>query len=312
MIRRLNIILGPACNRHCPYCCQAAPADWAKHVPADLEALRRKLRGLSLAGEFRKLDRVAFWGGEPMLYWETVKRLYGMLCDEGIYPEGIYRVATNGDLVDDDYVSFANSIPNWLTTVSWHDGSISEEQWSVLGQLEACNVTHVVTHHWKEELPALHEKYEALGLGFPVQLWPVHAAGQCDPSEFLTDDDVDGAVAWMRKTAKGYDLFSRRLRDGIVQHARKTNRRWPDCGDETALTVDLAGREFACQHNPTPETVASPEILALSRKMREGCEGCPAWDHCGGGCFLSANRRVECYFHKKYVQLGRELNEASA
>ena len=311
MIRRLNIILGPACNRHCPYCCQAAPADWVKHVPADFEALRRKLRDLSLAGEFRKLDRVAFWGGEPMLYWGTVKRLYGMLCDEGIYPEGIYRVATNGDLVDDDYVSFANSIPNWFTTVSWHDGSISEEQWGILEQLESCNITHVVNHRWAEELPAMHEKYEALGLGFPVQLWPVHEVGRCDPSEALTLEDAAGAVAWMRKTAAGYDLFSRKLREGVIQHARKAGRKYSDCVDRTILTVDLAGREFACQHNPTDATRSSDAIYALAARMKKDCAYCPAWDHCGGGCVLSSNRAAECFFHRKYVQLGKELNETA-
>lgn len=313
MIRRLNIILGAACNRHCPYCCQAVPDRRDSCGKTDFSRMESKLRALNDAGEFRKLERIAFWGGEPMLYWATIRSLYRMLCDEGIYPYSAYRVATNGDLVNCDYVNFANSIPEWLTTVSWHDGSIAQEQWGVLKRLRSCIVTGLVTGSWRRDLPAMRAKYLSLGLQMPVQLWPVHFAGQCSENEMLKSSDVDESIAFLRELVENpRDAFSQALRISIMQHCLRSGRLRPDCGDESVLTIDLHGREYLCQHNPTTQTARTAGLLEKAGKSRAACRECSAWEHCGGGCFLSANRDVECRFYKEYVHLGRYLNEAAA
>lgn len=313
MIRRLNIILGAACNRHCPYCCQASPADRDSCGKSDWSRLRSKLLKLNESGELRKLERIAFWGGEPMLYWSTIQALYRMLCNDGIYPHSAYRVATNGDLINDDYVRFANSIPEWLTTVSWHDGSIAPRQWEVLKKLRSCIVTGLVTSSWRRDLPAMRKKYLSLGLQMPVQLWPVHFAGQCAGFEKLTNDDVDESIGFLQSLVESpQDGFSQALRISIMQHCSRKGRVSPDCGDESILTIDLLGREYLCQHNPAQATARTAKLLTVAEQSRAGCRNCIAWEHCGGGCFLSANREIECRFYKKYVRLGRSLNEAAA
>ena len=313
MIRRLNIVLGAACNRHCSYCCQAAPADRLSCGKTDWLGLREKLRFYNEHGAFRKLERISFWGGEPMLYWGVVKALYQVLCDDGVYPDSIYRVATNGDLINEDYVQFANSTPGWLTTVSWHDGSISESQWSVLRRLDNCFITGLVTSRWRDEIPAMRDKYDSLGLSLPVQLWPVHFVGQCSEDDKLTAKSVDDALEYIRiLVANPQDRFSAVLRKSIIAHASRRGRERPDCGDESVLTVDLHGREYLCQHNPSPETLSSHSRLYRAEPVRKGCRECVAWDHCGGGCFLTSNRKAECRFYRGYVQLGRSLNETAS
>jgi radical SAM protein with 4Fe4S-binding SPASM domain len=52
-------------------------------------------------------SRFYFWGGEPLLYWETIKQHILMFESEGIYPKQ-YRIFSNGLLLNDEITDFCN------------------------------------------------------------------------------------------------------------------------------------------------------------------------------------------------------------
>ena len=86
-----------------------------------------------------RIERIAYWGGEPMLYWDRIKALHGALIDKGIRPEQS-TVTTNGRSLTDDYVEYANANPDIFTVVSWHDGNFTDEQLSRIFRLREFSI----------------------------------------------------------------------------------------------------------------------------------------------------------------------------
>ena len=52
-------------------------------------------------------SRIYFWGGEPLLYWETIKRYILMFESRGIFPRQ-YRIFSNGMLLTKEIADFCN------------------------------------------------------------------------------------------------------------------------------------------------------------------------------------------------------------
>ena len=84
------IKLGSGCNLHCKYC--HAEQESFKFNPEILPVLK------SL-----KLKRVTFGGGEPLLYWDTIKKIMSYLG-----PNVSYRMVSNGTLLTEEMVEWFN------------------------------------------------------------------------------------------------------------------------------------------------------------------------------------------------------------
>lgn len=91
----LKVQLGLSCNYSCDYCSQRfvprADETSAKHVDGFLE---RVVQNVDLA----KLKRVEFWGGEPFVYWKTLKPLAERMRE--LLPAVEFLIITNGSLLD--------------------------------------------------------------------------------------------------------------------------------------------------------------------------------------------------------------------
>jgi len=92
---KLVLLVSMACNLNCRYCFATANRSKSAHMPRDVA-----LRALDL---LRGPINVSFFGGEPLLAWDTVKAV----CEEAVKrtPEGKrprLHVTTNGTLLDAD------------------------------------------------------------------------------------------------------------------------------------------------------------------------------------------------------------------
>lgn len=98
----LRIQLGLKCNMHCSYCAQEHDRDregWVSS-PKDVPSFIEKLK----ASGIQVRSCIQLWGGEPFVYWKTLKLLIPAL--RIMYPETGIAMITNGTLIDEEKISF--------------------------------------------------------------------------------------------------------------------------------------------------------------------------------------------------------------
>ena len=102
------LLLGPACNMTCRHCSQT-PIKNTFCLQPDFELPEKVIvflkKWLSVKNGF--FSRIYFWGGEPLLYWETIKRYILMFETRGIFPRQ-YRIFSNGLLLTKEVADFCN------------------------------------------------------------------------------------------------------------------------------------------------------------------------------------------------------------
>lgn len=114
MPRYVGILLGEKCNKDCEYCYQTKlrkkGLNW-NTGPDDVQPFVNLMQNT-----FREVGKISFWGGEPLVYWKTLKPLAEKL--RKIYPLSPFSFVTNGFLLNEEIVNWA--IKNRITVcVSW-------------------------------------------------------------------------------------------------------------------------------------------------------------------------------------------------
>lgn len=98
-IRHLKIQLGLSCNYSCEYCSQRFMERPPETSKKDIENFMRQLLVLDF-GDDEEL-KIEFWGGEPLVYWKTLKPLTEALkekfANRKVKP--MFSMVTNGSLL---------------------------------------------------------------------------------------------------------------------------------------------------------------------------------------------------------------------
>ena len=109
-LAKVKINLGLKCNYSCEYCSQRfVPRNKDDHLDtSDFYSISDE-EIQSYVGKFDNIDvqeKVHFelWGGEPFLYWKTMKPLIERLHEK--YPTSTYSVITNGSMFTDEIIDF--------------------------------------------------------------------------------------------------------------------------------------------------------------------------------------------------------------
>lgn len=119
-VRVLKIQLGLSCNYACDYCSQRFVERPPETNKKDIDAFMAKLSNLNI------MDipgtKIELWGGEPFVYWKTLKPLVAAMNEkfENYENKPRYSVITNGSLLNDEICDwlFDN---NFAVAIS-HDG----------------------------------------------------------------------------------------------------------------------------------------------------------------------------------------------
>ena len=95
-IRTLKVSLGLSCNYECSYCSQRFVPHAESSNPDDIKPFVDQLTDALIEPP----ERIEFWGGEPFVYWKTLKPLAESLRQ--LYPQATFNIITNGSLLDDE------------------------------------------------------------------------------------------------------------------------------------------------------------------------------------------------------------------
>lgn len=109
-IKKLKISLGLMCNYECEYCSQRFVERGDSTNPTDVSRFLDNLPNWFDGGSDGKGSgvEVEFWGGEPFVYWKTLKPLAESL--KVLYPNIEFSVITNGSLLDEDKNKWLDSL----------------------------------------------------------------------------------------------------------------------------------------------------------------------------------------------------------
>lgn len=109
-LKALCLNIAHTCNLTCSYCFAGQGSYKGDTALMPYETGKAALDMLvRMSGRRRNLE-VDFFGGEPLLNWQTVKRLvaYGRSIEKEYSKNFRFTLTTNGMLVDDDVIDFCN------------------------------------------------------------------------------------------------------------------------------------------------------------------------------------------------------------
>lgn len=312
-LRALNLLFGSACNLHCGYCLQQDDLP-KNNKKADVDEFLRKFKDFVTVNNL-KTKTVHYWGGEPMLYWDRIKKVY--LGIAPLFKARMHRITTNGTLITDDYVDFCNEHSDIFTVVSFHDGKITDDQWKRIVRLNKFSIENLIHH--KQLDPRVRENdwrkiCEMAGREIPISFDYLKANNGCAPEYWLTEEDV------MQYFCNIYNLFNEtRTNDfakAVIAHflfaynrdfENKTKYGQP-CVNTSILSIDLFGNVYKCHHDNSPTNVVGnifKKIIPITPYNRIQmryydsaiCRMCEAYRSCGGGCYLSNTHSVDCVYY---------------
>ena len=118
--RIVKIQMGLSCNYSCDYCSQKFVERPKETNAKDIENFMELFNNL----EFDEQQglKVEFWGGEPFVYWKTMKPLAEAIADrfESWQKKPVFSVITNGSLLTEEICAWLYSM-NFGVAIS-HDG----------------------------------------------------------------------------------------------------------------------------------------------------------------------------------------------
>jgi uncharacterized protein len=119
-LKTIKIQLGLSCNFECDYCNQRFVPHADSTNPDDVTPFVENMSTWYPGGEdgLGGGSYFEFWGGEPLVYWKTMKPLAEAIKEK--YPNSSFSVITNGSLLDEEK-------NEWLETLGFsvsvsHDG----------------------------------------------------------------------------------------------------------------------------------------------------------------------------------------------
>lgn len=318
-IKSLRINLGFRCNFHCKYCYESKPQieiheDLSGRIDSLVYSIKRNLPNLT---------NITFWGGEPLVYIKSMKRLVPKLRE--IYPQVKFSTITNGSLLNLDNAKWL--VENDVSITISHDGpaftayrsdkdplDVESSKDGILYALQHGDNTvfNIVVSPENADLQKIIPFFESK-LGFiPNIHFESIVKLTVDTQDLITPFDeatvktlLNNMVAYGSTETRDHaygcvrDDVSRLLRRLINQHEISD----VDCmiASDDYLAVNMKGELLECHGNPyTYGTLDSINESKLSHihswKDRQNCRNCPFLVSCRGGCTIldEANHAVFC------------------
>lgn len=332
MIDTIFIMLGSACNLNCKYCMQHDIRE-AQVESKDSSKVVRFI--LDRAEEQETPIDVRFYGGEPLLYFETIKDIISKLGNKVQY-----SIITNGKLLDREKVDFFNRIEMHVG-VSW-DGIVSKdtrgynvikENVEMVLRIKRLSISGVLSGlvYPKELFASLNiinnEYFNIYGysIGFAIE----ELLDFGGTTEDLTKIDFDRVRKDMEFACDMvYNNSNKLSLDIRVQMAHRTmmeikqaeeynfiNPERMKCSNGyNVLNVDLDGNMYNCHNTRTivgnvegdcEEYIKNVEAIDATRTNYPKCKDCSIYSFCQCGCPLVKDDARETF----YCDLKRAIYE---
>ena len=106
LISTLKIQMGLSCNYSCDYCSQKFVERQPETSKKDIDAFMEKLESLHFDEDVGLA--IEFWGGEPLVYWKTLKPLAEAIAEkfDDWKTKPRFSIITNGSILTDEIIDW--------------------------------------------------------------------------------------------------------------------------------------------------------------------------------------------------------------
>jgi len=317
----LKISLGLSCNYECSYCSQRFVPHADQTNPDSIDPFIAQLTSALTSAP----QRIEFWGGEPFVYWKTLKPLAERLRQ--MYPQADFNIITNGSLLDSEK-------NEWLDRMGFgvgisHDGPGYHARG--LDPLDDPEKREAIMDLYRRLRPqgrislnaVMHSNNRSRA---EVQKWLQARFGMDVPigeGAFIDPYDADGLAATFQTPADHIEfreqafseirlgqvanlsIVRQKLLDFVnsVQSARPASALGQKCGMDNPnnVAVDLHGNVLTCQNvsavakAPNGEShkighlsdLAGVQMRSSTHwSQRQDCQKCPVLQLCKGSCMF--------------------------
>lgn len=320
-IRTLKVSLGLSCNYECSYCSQRFVPHAESSNPADIEPFIAQLTDALIEPP----ERIEFWGGEPFVYWKTLKPLAERL--RGLYPAAQFNIITNGSLLDSEK-------NEWLDRLGFcvglsHDGpgyhargldplNNPEQRAAIMdlykrlhpqGRISINSMVHKDNQSRARIQTWLRQRFgDDVRIGEGSFIDPYDAGGM---SSTLQSAQEHGSFRWKAfqelrtGSVANFGIAGQKIMDFVesIRTGRPASSLGQKCGMDRAdnLAVDLNGNVITCQ-NVSAAAVAPngqshkighlSDLASVQMKtsthwsQRKDCAQCPVLQLCKGSCMF--------------------------
>ncbi len=326
IIKALCLHVAHTCNLNCGYCFASQGKYHGDRALMSFDVGKRALDFLVENSGNRTNLEVDFFGGEPLMNWQTVKDLvmYARSIEDKVHKKFRFTLTTNGVLIDDDVIEFANR--------EMHNVVLSLDGRKEIH--DAVRVDYNGKGSWENIVPKFQKLVSARGgrayymrgtfthanpdftndinvmldLGFDqLSMEPVVCAA--DDAAALTEDDLAVVLKEYEKLAedmlkrdregKGYTFYHYMidLKGGPCIYKRISG-----CGSGTEyMAVTPWGDLYPCHQfvgeeqfklgnvfDGVTKNEVREEFRSCNVYAREECKDCWAKLYCSGGCAANA------------------------
>lgn len=319
-IRVLKIQLGLSCNYSCEYCSQRFVPNAPETNPTNVDRFM-----ISLDNWLHSVPkRIEFWGGEPLVYWKTLKPLSEALREK--FPQTEFLMITNGSLLDDEKIEWIDKLD--ISIGISHDGpgqhvrgpdpldnskikeailklfKLRPNKVSFNSMIHRDNISRQKVQNFFVELLG-HENF-AIGEGGFIDTYDEGGKSMSlfNEEEHYIFRDLTLKEIRENKTDK-FNIVDGRIREwyNSIASERSAETLGQKCGmdKEDTIAVDLRGNVLTCQNvssvstapNGRPHLIGHVTNMAAVKlrtsthwKFREECSNCPVLQVCKGSCMF--------------------------
>ncbi len=326
VVKALCLHIAHDCNLACKYCFAEEGEYHGRKALMSLEVGKKALDFLVANSGNRVNLEVDFFGGEPLMNWQVVKELvaYGRSLEEANHKKFRFTLTTNGVLLDDEVLEFANKeMANVVMSIDGrkeiHDlmrphrggqGSYDEVVPKYIKAAESRNQMNYYVRgtFTRNNLDFSEDVKHLANLGFEqISVEPVVAADTEDyalreediPTILSEYDKLASEYIRRKKEGKGFNFFHFMI---DLEGGPCVAKRLSGCGSGTEyLAVTPWGDLYPCHQfvgqeeflmGNVEEGIVRTDIVDTFKKCnvyaKEKCRDCFAKFYCSGGCAANA------------------------
>ena len=326
VIKALCLHVAHTCNLTCEYCFASQGKYQGERALMSFEVGKQALDFLIAHSGSRRNLEVDFFGGEPLMNWDVVKRLvaYGREQEKLHNKKFRFTLTTNGMLIDDDVIEFANKemhnvvlsldgrkeVHDRLRKTASGKGSydIIVPKFQKLVESRGGKGYYVRGTFTHNNVEFTKDLLHMADLGFTeLSMEPV----VCGPDEpyALTEEDkpilfeqyelLAKEMIRRKKAGNGFTFYHYMI---DLKAGPCVYKRISGCGSGTEyLAVTPWGEQFPCHQfvgdpkysmgdvwQGVTNTALRDEFKQCNAYARPGCRDCWARMYCSGGCAANA------------------------